>query len=130
MMTKMRMLRSDKVSDYSMALVVNASLGMSAGKVAAQAAHGAVKASLLAQERRPEVLSQWLSQGGRKICLRFTEESEVQALQRRAEKRRIQTVEVRDAGLTEVPTDSLTVVVLGPGSSSKIEQLTSGLRLY
>ena len=42
----------------------------------------------------------------------------------------IQSLEIRDAGLTEIPAGSLTVVVLGPGSKSKIEKITSQLQLY
>jgi|TARA_B100001778_G_C18219998_1_gene464004 PTH2 family peptidyl-tRNA hydrolase len=118
------------MSNYTMAIIVNSALKMSAGKVAAQAAHGAVQAALTAQGIRSEVLEQWLQQGGRKICLQTDSLDILESVQLNASKSRIQSVEIRDAGLTEIPAGSLTVVVLGPGSKRKIKKLTSQLRLY
>ncbi len=118
------------MSEYTMAIIVNSSLKMSAGKTAAQSAHGAVTAALTASEIRLEVLEAWLAQGQRKICLRGRDESVLLSLENKCGKKRIQYTEIRDAGLTEIPANSLTVVVLGPGSKSKIESLTSQLHLY
>ena len=116
--------------EYTMALIINRKLGMSPGKVAAQAAHGAVLATLQALKVRPEVLEIWIQQGQRKICLQSASEDEMLALKNRCRKKRIQFTEVHDAGLTEIPAGSLTVVVLGPGSKSKIEGLTQMMKLY
>ena len=118
------------MSEYTMAIIINSSLKMSAGKVAAQAAHGAVQAALTAEAVRSEVLTKWLQQGGRKICLQTDSLDTLKSVRLKASKSRIQSVEIQDAGLTEIPAGSLTVVVLGPGSKSKIEKLTSQLRLY
>ena len=116
--------------EYTMALIINRSLGMSPGKVAAQVAHGAVLATLKAMKVRPEVLETWVQQGQRKICLQSSSKEDMLALEQRCQKKRIQFTEVRDAGLTEIPAGSLTVVVLGPGSQPKIESLTRMLKLY
>jgi len=118
------------MSEYTMAIIINSKLKMSAGKTAAQVAHGAVQAALQAEAFRSEVLTQWLQQGGRKICLQTDSLEVLGDLQQKATKRRIQSLEIRDAGLTEIPAGSLTVVVLGPGSKSKIEKITSQLQLY
>ena len=118
------------MSEYTMAIIINSSLKMSAGKVAAQAAHGAVRAALTSQSVRSEVLERWLEQGGRKICLQTDSFDTLKSIQLKASKLRIQSVEIQDAGLTEIPAGSLTVVVLGPGSKSKIEKLTSRSAQY
>ena len=80
----------------------------------AQVAHGAVQGALQAEAVRSEVLTQWLQQGGRKICLQTDSLEVLGDLQQKVTKRRIQSLEIRDAGLTEIPAGSLTVVVLGP----------------
>ena len=118
------------MSEYTMAIIINSSLKMSAGKTAAQSAHGAVTAALTASNIRPEVLQTWIAQGQRKICLRGSDESALTSFETKCRKKRIQYTEIRDAGLTEISANSLTVVVLGPGSKSKIESLTNQLRLY
>ena len=118
------------MSEYTMAIIINSSLKMSAGKTAAQSAHGAVTAALTASNIRPEVLETWLAQGQRKICLRGADEPSLTSFETKCRKKRIQYTEIRDAGLTEIPANSLTVVVLGPGSKSKIEALTNSLQLY
>ena len=118
------------MSEYTMAIIVNQSLQMSAGKTAAQAAHGAVTAALTALKVRKEVIDNWINQGQRKICLRGLDESVLLSFETKCAKKRIQYTEIRDAGLTEIPANSLTVIVLGPGSKSKIEALTASLQLY
>jgi PTH2 family peptidyl-tRNA hydrolase len=118
------------MSEYTMAIIVNQSLQMSAGKTAAQSAHGAVTAAMTALGVRKEVLDNWINQGQRKICLRGLDESVLLSFETKCAKKRIQYTEIRDAGLTEIPANSLTVIVLGPGSKSKIEALTASLQLY
>ncbi|MEC7722882.1 MAG: peptidyl-tRNA hydrolase [Candidatus Thermoplasmatota archaeon] len=39
------------------------------------------------------------------------------------------TTQVRDAGHTQIPSGSLTVVAIGPAEASKIDRLTAELKL-
>jgi len=106
--------------------VVNEELGMSAGKIAAQAAHAATMMMvhyLLNDEQYREAFETWFSQGQTKIVLRGREE-DLQRLGREG------FVSIRDAGHTEIPAGSLTVVVLPPMEKEAARQYVGSLKLY
>ncbi len=106
--------------------VVNEQLGMSAGKIAAQAAHAATMMMvhyLMNETRYRETFQTWFSRGQTKIVLRGTEE----ILQKLVNEG---FVSIRDAGHTEVAAGSLTVVVLPPMEKEEARQFVGGLNLY
>ena len=51
-------------------LIVNNGLKMGKGKIAAQAGHASVQATLKAGQKTPLVLDAWLSSGQKKVCLK------------------------------------------------------------
>ena len=53
-----------------MIFVVNHELKMGKGKIAAQVAHAAVKATLSCGERDPALLDAWFKTGQKKICVK------------------------------------------------------------
>ena len=118
------------MSEYTMAIIVQFFFEDVGRKNSSSSGSRSSAVALQAKAVRSEVLTQWLQQGGRKICLQTDSLEVLGDLQQKATKRRIQSLEIRDAGLTEIPAGSLTVVVLGPGSKSKIEKITSQLQLY
>jgi len=85
--------------------VVNKNLPMSTGKIAAQIAHGAVLTTILYQ-KEPD-FKEWLETGQVKIILE-AKEKELEKLEKSG------FVSVHDAGRTEIPPNSLTVVALPP----------------
>ncbi|WP_134683046.1 aminoacyl-tRNA hydrolase [Brevibacillus migulae] len=106
--------------------VVNEQLGMSPGKIAAQAAHAATMMMvhyLLNDTKHREAFEAWFAQGQTKIVLRAPEE----VLQKLGEEG---FVSIRDAGHTEIPAGSLTVVVLPPMEKEAARRYVGGLKLY
>jgi PTH2 family peptidyl-tRNA hydrolase len=122
----------DSVYDPSalkMVLVVRGELGLSPGKAAVQVAHGAVMLVLEGKARKDRDLERWLSEGQKKVALRARSLVEMEELRKKAASMGLRTVFVQDAGLTEVPAGTKTVLGIGPGSPSDIDKVTGSLPL-
>ena len=107
-------------------IVVNQALGLPAGKLAAQVAHAAVGAFLRA---RREAQIGWLEAGMPKIVVRCASESELLAIEAKAEKAGLATALIRDAGRTVVQAGTPTCVGIGPDAAAAIDPITGGLPL-
>lgn len=133
-------------------IVVRRDLHMRKGKIAAQAAHACVEATLMAlaeEGRLDEVrtdgswvwldhpegddtpLTSWFDAGVAKVCVYVDSEDELLALAGAGRERGLRVALVRDAGLTEfagVPT--LTCLAFEPLYPEQIDPLTGDLPLY
>ena len=112
-----------------MVCIVNQGLKMGKGKIAAQVGHGAVMATMKAGAEKPLHLEQWLATGQKKVCLKGQDAEHLLALEKQAKAAGISTTIVRDAGHTQIPSGSLTVLALGPTTESELEQITGELKL-
>jgi PTH2 family peptidyl-tRNA hydrolase len=107
-------------------IVVNQSLKLPKGKLAAQVAHAAVAAFLRATTGEKKA---WLEQGMPKVVLKCFGEEELFALQDKAFDVDVPNCIIRDAGKTVVPEGTVTCLGLGPSDSDIIDILTSDLKL-
>jgi PTH2 family peptidyl-tRNA hydrolase len=112
-----------------MVLVVRGELRMTAGKAAVQVAHAAVMLYQAAERRHRELLDAWVAQGQKKIAVVASSLAELEDIQRRARALSVPNVFVEDAGLTEVPAGTRTVLGIGPARSESIDSLTGHLPL-
>jgi PTH2 family peptidyl-tRNA hydrolase len=115
-------------SSFKLVLVINHDLKMGKGKIAAQSGHASVSATLKMGASKPNLLDAWLTSGQKKVCLKTTHD-ELLKLESEAGKLGIQTVRVNDAGKTQIPSGSLTVIAFGPAQDGELEQLTGHLKL-
>ena len=107
-------------------IVVNETLRLPRGKLAAQVAHASVAALL---EAPPESWQQWLEAGMPKVVLRADGEDELAALEARAAEAGLPTALIRDAGRTVVPAGTPTCLGIGPAEIDAVDALTGTLRL-
>ncbi|KAK3273468.1 hypothetical protein CYMTET_18290, partial [Cymbomonas tetramitiformis] len=107
-------------------LVVPVDLGMSMGKVAAQCAHAAVGHYKGLVREQVDWLSIWESTGERTIVLAAENQAQLQALADQATTLVLPMYIVRDAGLTEVPPGTPTVLAIG-GSNEEVDRVTGHL---
>ncbi|MEM3519619.1 MAG: peptidyl-tRNA hydrolase Pth2 [Candidatus Hadarchaeales archaeon] len=114
---------------YKQAIVVREDLGMSPGKLAAQVAHGAVAAAEKTRRENPEWFKGWLREGQKKVVLAAKNEKELRKLWAEASERGISCELIEDAGLTELPPGTVTVVGIGPAPSEKVDEITGKLPL-
>lgn len=107
-------------------IIVNESLKLPRGKLAAQVAHAAVAAFLEASD---EARRLWLEQGMPKVVLKCETADEIMQFEEAARKRGIPAYLVSDAGRTVVPAGTLTCLGLGPAAEEELDELTGELKL-
>ena len=107
-------------------IVVNETLKLPRGKLAAQVAHASVSAFIEADEAAKQT---WVENGMPKVVLRVDNEAELLSLLDLASSRNIPACLVEDAGRTVVPAGTVTCLGLGPASANEIDGLTGDLKL-
>jgi PTH2 family peptidyl-tRNA hydrolase len=114
------------MKEYKQVIVVRSDLNLSRGKLAVQVAH----ASIIGYEKADrKIVDLWKSQGQKKIVLRVPDLESLLEIKEKAEKLKIPTGVVADAGLTEIPPGTITAVVLGPDEAKRIDTVTGSLPL-
>ncbi len=107
-------------------IVVNDSLKLPKGKLAAQVAHASVSAFLAADEQAKQA---WLKNGMTKVVLKGENEEYLMKLQTQAEGQGVHAQLIEDAGRTVVPEGTVTCLGLGPAPESELDRLTGELKL-
>lgn len=95
------------MAQYVQYIVANKALGMSAGKLAAQVAHAAVKGFQMSE---PEAVAEWDQTGHTKIVLEARDEAHLTAFREFAKSRGYASWLVIDEGRTEVAAHSPTAL--------------------
>lgn len=115
--------------EYKMVLIVRNDLKMGKGKIAAQCAHAAVGAVERLAYENLAALRHWQRQGQPKVVLKVEDESSFFDLQALAKALNLNTCIISDAGRTQIVPGSKTVLAVGPGPISKIDEVTGHLKL-
>lgn len=111
---------------FKQVIVVNKSLGMSQGKLAAQVAH----ASILSMFEAPEgIVCGWLDNSYPKIVLQVESTQDLLDLQEKANELNLPSALVIDEGRTELSNGSITCLGIGPSTKELIDEVTGKLRL-
>lgn len=112
-----------------MLFVVNGSLKMSSGKMAAQVAHSAVDLYKKLLAKQSKGLYYWEEYGETKIVVRGSSTEELVDIESRAKSNSsITTSIIEDAGRTEIESGSITCVGLF-GTNEQLKPITGHLRL-
>lgn len=107
-------------------LVVRKDLNMGVGKIAAQCSH----ASVMAYQRSSRLmLLKWALSGQKKIVVSCPNEQALNKIRDQAKQQLLLTNIVRDAGHTQVKSDTVTVLAVGPAKEELIDQVTGHLSL-
>ncbi len=114
------------MKEVKQVIVVRDDLKISRGKLAVQVAH----ASIIGYENADrEIAEVWKKQGQKKIVLRVESLDELMKIKEKAEKMGLPTGVVVDSGLTEIPPNTVTAIVIGPDYAEKIDKITGSLQL-
>jgi PTH2 family peptidyl-tRNA hydrolase len=114
---------------YKQVIAVRTDLGMSRGKMAVQVAHGSVSAAERARVTKQEEWRAWMREGQKKVAVKVISEEEVLELRRQAVTHSLPHAIIRDAGMTELPPGTLTVIGIGPAKAKAVDEVTKGLKL-
>lgn len=107
-------------------IIVDASLNLPKGKLAAQVAHAAVAAFLAAGD---DAQHAWLAEGMPKVVLRAEGPEALNELHEFAGQRSLPAALIHDAGRTVLPAGTVTCLGLGPAADDQIDALTGDLKL-
>ncbi len=111
---------------YKQVVVVRSDLKLSPGKLAAQCGHGFVESFVKADEKSKRA---WLSTGAKKVVLKVASEKELRMLWEDAGAQKIPNALITDAGHTELPPGTTTVLGLGPAAEEVLDKLTGQLKM-
>jgi PTH2 family peptidyl-tRNA hydrolase len=114
---------------YKQVIAVRTDLGMSKGKMAVQVAHGSVSAAERARVTKQEEWRAWMREGQKKVAVKVISEEEVLELRRQAITHSLPHAIIRDAGMTELPPGTLTVIGIGPAKTQAVDAVTKDLKL-
>jgi len=115
--------------EYKMVIVTRADLVLSAGKLAVQVSHAAVMCTLLTKKNKPKWFAKWQREGAKKVVVKVETLEEFFPLKEKAKMLGISANIVNDAGHTEIPEGTQTVLGIGPAPSNLINQVTGALPL-
>eukprot|EP01068_Selenidium_serpulae_P013426 Selendium_serpulae@DN5962_c3_g4_i2.p2 len=99
---------------------------MTKGKIAAQCCHAAVGAVQTAPKSH---LAQWERMGAAKIVVKVPDEPTLLTAYKKARSMGLNAYIVQDAGRTQIAAGSRTVVAVGPGEMSDIDEVTGEFKL-
>ncbi|SPO05781.1 related to PTH2 - Aminoacyl-tRNA hydrolase [Cephalotrichum gorgonifer] len=127
----------DSDEECKLVLVVRTDLGMTKGKIAAQAGHATLacfKELSRAAQRNPNsaearILRRWERRGQKKVAVQIKSEDELTELMGIARSLGVTAEVIADAGRTQIDPGSLTVLGVGPAPESLINQVTGHLKL-
>lgn len=114
---------------YKQVIVIRVDLGMSRGKIAAQAGHAAVTAAEKARGARQRWWSGWMEEGQRKVVVKVKSEQELVELELQARQLGLPTALIVDRGLTELPPGTVTCVGIGPAPAEQVDKVTGNMPL-
>lgn len=111
---------------YKQVILIRSDLKLPKGKMAAQAAHASVDATLKAS---PILMKKWRAEGMAKICLRVENEKELYKYIQTAKDQGLATSVISDAGHTVVAPGTVTCGAVGPASEEQVDAITGDLKL-
>ena len=115
--------------EYKMVIVTRKDLNLSPGKLAAQVAHVAVVCALDTKKNNSKWFNKWQNEGAKKAVVKVESENDFFPLKKKADELKIVSHIITDAGHTEIPAGTKTVLGIGPAPSNIIDQITGELPL-
>ena len=120
---------SSPLNEVTMVLVTRDDLKLSKGKLAAQCSHAAVNCAIMAKKKAARLYERWNNVGARKIVLRAEDESHLRQLYAKSLAGGLVCSLIKDAGHTEIPPGTVTVLGIGPSPRSAVDAITGDLKL-
>jgi PTH2 family peptidyl-tRNA hydrolase len=115
--------------DFKQVIIVRRDLNMGTGKIAAQVAHAAVMGAEKVKASRREWFNSWFAAGQAKVVVKVKNIKELMDVRMQAEEMYLPVVQVKDSGLTQIPSGTITCIGIGPAPSELIDKVTFELKL-
>lgn len=115
--------------EVSIALVVRKDLNMGTGKIAAQCLHAGLGACETSMHKDMTRAYMQEHRHRRAVAVKVDGLDHLLAIKQAAESEGLHTFIQVDAGLTQVPVDTPTVLAVGPAPTALVQKITKGLKL-
>ena len=112
---------------YKQAIIVRQDLKLPKGKLAVQVAHASLEAVIKHKDKK--IVEKWRREGAKKVVLKINNEKELIARINKAKRIGLNTVIIRDAGLTVIPPGTITCGAIGPDKEELIDGIVKDLKL-
>ena len=123
----------DESDDLKMVFLVRQDLKMGAGKIAAQVAHAAIGLydDIFNGDKdyQKNALDYWFNFGQKKVVLKADDLKIMLEVVKKCKELKVQYCMITDAGHTQIPAGSVTVLGIGPDISEKINKITGSFKL-
>ncbi len=110
-------------------IVIRTDIKMGKGKIAAQAAHASLQSYKEAFKKNPEVVKLWENSGCEKVVLKIPALEDLLALKADIDASRIPNSLITDSGRTQLESNTITCLGIGPWYEEEIDKYTSHLKL-
>lgn len=122
----MAALCGENIEFMKQVVIINESLKLPRGKLAAQVAHASVASFLAASSSHQQA---WLEIGMPKVVFSASSEEEVIEYYQKALTANLPTQLIKDAGKTVITAGTITCVGIGPAPERDVDQITGHLKL-
>eukprot|EP00483_Globobulimina_turgida_P006784 UN06796 len=123
--------KDNRLEHTKLILCARKDLKMGRGKLAAQCCHATLGVVKKIENENDEILLQvWMNYGQPKIVTKIESLSDLKEIKKKAIAANVPTYTVCDAGKTQIPSGSYTVLAVGPAPDSVLDGITSHLKLY
>lgn len=112
-----------------MVLIVRTDLKLSKGKIASQCSHAAIMCYRNTFDNKPKLIDEWLQQGQPKIVLKVPNLDEMEDVLKEANDHNLVYSIIKDAGRTQIPSGTTTVLGIGPDLTEIIDPIIEKLKL-
>ena len=123
----------DVTDDLKMVFLVRQDLKMGAGKIAAQVAHAAIglydKIFEGDNNYQKSALDYWFNLGQKKVVLKADNLNIILEVIKKCKESKLQYCMITDAGHTQIPAGSITVLGIGPDTSERVNKITGSFKL-
>ena len=122
-------MKLSRTNEITMVIVARKALQLSKGKLAAQVGHAVMECALKADRVIPKILESYRKEGSRKIVVAVKDVNEMKRLYGEISSVGIVCHLVKDAGHTEIPPGTVTVLGIGPAPRDSVDAFTGDLQL-
>ncbi|MFH1337608.1 MAG: peptidyl-tRNA hydrolase Pth2 [Nanoarchaeota archaeon] len=119
-------LHPKKEDMFKQVIVVRKDLKLSKGKLAVQVAHASIDAY---KKTDKKVRESWESEGAKKVVVAVDDLKQLLDVKKRCHEQGLSCSLISDAGRTELPPGTTTVLGIGPCKESEVDKITGKLKM-
>jgi PTH2 family peptidyl-tRNA hydrolase len=111
---------------YKQVIIVRNDLKLGKGKLISQALHAAIGSMKKVDKK---LVDRWEKIGSKKVILKVKDLEEMKKIEKKVREEKISYFLVKDAGLTQLESGTITALGIGPIEERKIDKITGKLKL-